>query len=768
MPASNPPPRLSRRNFLAGAGAAALLSKAPLGWALGPSDSRAPDFIETLIERMTLEEKAGQLTLMGTAIFGDAAAAAINPKARASSKAQLAQARAGHLTGVFNGSQVGWHRRLQQAAMGSRLRIPMLFAADVIHGFRTVFPVPLAEAASFEPGLAERTARAAAIEATAAGLDWTFAPMVDISRDARWSRGVEGTGEDVLLANRFAAARVRGFQGRRLSDPDAMAACPKHFAAYGAAESGLDYNTVDVSERSLREIYFPPFLAAFEAGAPTTMAAFNELSGIPATANRWLLTEVLRGEWNFKGLVVSDYTGDRELVMHGYAADGREAARLAFLAGVDISMQSGLYLRHLPDLVRAGEVPIERMDEAVRRVLLLKQALGLFDDPFRRLQDATAPAQAQRERPPAHLRLAHEAACRSVVLLKNENRLLPLKRQGQRIALIGPFGASQRDLVGPWTIFGKDEDAIDLATGLRMAMADPELLEVVPGCDVEDALPGGIEAALAAVERADVAILAIGEPARYSGEAQSVTRIVIPAAQQALADAVVATGKPSVVVLRNGRALALSGGALQAQAILVGWFLGAQTGPALADLLFGKVSPSARLPVSFPRESGQSPYYYNHKPTGRPTPGGEKMPDFTTHFRTTPNLSRFPFGHGLTYGRIHYDALDIGAGKLRADSELAISAQVRNSGEVAVEEVVQLYIRDRVASITRPVRELKDFRKITLAPGERKTVHFRLRQEDLHFIGPHLQPTVEPGLFDLWVAPSAEAEGVHASFELLA
>lgn len=761
------PTRLSRRNFLAGAGAAALLSKVPMGWALGPSDTRAPDFIEALIAKMTLEEKAGQLTLMGTAIFGDAAAAAINPKVQASSKDQLADAKAGKLTGIFNGSEVEWHQRLQKAAMDSRLQIPMLFAADVIHGFRTIFPVPLGETASFEPDLAERTARAAAVEATAAGLDWTFAPMVDVARDARWSRGVEGTGEDVLLANRFAAARVRGFQGSSLSAPDAMASCPKHFAAYGAAEAGLDYNTVDVSERSLREVYFPPFLAGFDAGAPTTMAAFNELSGVPATGNRWLLTEVLRGEWNFKGLVVSDYTGDQELITHGYAADGREAAKLAFMAGVDMSMQSGLYLKHLPDLVRKGDVPMERMDEAVRRVLLLKQALGLFDDPFRRIKVVDPEQQKLRERVPAYRELARGCAARSVVLLKNEDSVLPLKPQGQRIALIGPFGGSQHDLVGPWTVFAKDADAVNMEDGLRAAMTDPQLLEVVPGCDVEKPLKGGIDAAVAAADKADVVVLALGEPTRYSGEAQSVTHIVIPPVQQALAEAVAKTGKPCVVVLRNGRALALEGAVLDANAILVGWFLGTETGPALADVLFGKVSPSGRLPVSFPRESGQSPYYYNHKPTGRPGPGGEKMLEFTTHFRTTPNLSRFPFGHGLTYGKVTYADLDIGKGKLPADGELKVSATISNSGKVAVEEVVQLYIRDRVASITRPVRELKDFQKIRLAAGENRTVQFTLKREDLMFIGTGLQPTVEPGTFDLWVAPSAEADKLHATFELL-
>ncbi len=758
-------PRLSRRGLLAGAGSLALLGRMPLGWALGPAASRAtPAFVDELIARMTVEEKAGQLTLLGTALFGDAAAAAINPKVEASVEGQLQDARKGRLTGIFNGSQVQWHQRLQRAALESRLQIPMIFAADVIHGFRTVFPVPLAESASFEPDLAERTARAAAIEATAAGLDWTFAPMVDIARDARWGRGVEGAGEDVLVGERFAAARVRGFQGRTLSDPDAMLACAKHFAAYGAGEAGLDYNTVDVSERTLREVYLPPFKAAFDAGALSAMAAFNEISGIPATANTWLLDDVLRGEWNFRGLVVSDYTGDMELIAHGYAADEKEATKLAFLAGVDMSMQSGLYMKHLPALVEEGAVPMARLDESVRRVLTIKAALGLFDDPFRRIRAATGDAQTQREMVPAHRALARECARKSVVLLKNEGGVLPL-RKTQKIALVGPFAAGQHDLVGPWTIFGKDEQAVDFATGLRNAGAR---VTVVEGSGVEEPLAGGIEAAMAAANDADVVVLAIGEPTGYSGEAQSRTEVVVPEAQQALAEAVAKTGKPMVVVLRNGRALALEGPVLDAQAIVVGWFLGTETGNALADVLFGEYGPSGRLPVSFPQASGQSPYHYDHKPTGRPNPSPEKLDEYKARFRGMLNVSCFPFGHGLTYGKIEYRDLDLGSRRLKAGGELTIAARVRNAGERAAEEVVQLYVRDRAASITRPVRELKDFRKVALKPGESKTVRFTLRREDLLFVGPELKPTVEPGTFDLWVAPSAEADGVHTTFELVA
>jgi beta-glucosidase len=760
------PPHLTRRELLVGAGAFALLSRIPVGLALGPSTSTGtPGFIDDLIARMTLEEKAGQLTLFSSGMQPDAATMA-NPvtSLRPAAERQLAAARAGRLTGIFNGSSVRWHQRLQQAAMKSRLKIPLIFAADVIHGFTTVFPVPLAEAASFEPELARRTARAAAVEATAVGIDWTFAPMVDIARDARWGRGVEGAGEDLLLGRRMAEARVRGFQGEGLEHDDAMAACPKHFAAYGAAEAGLDYNTVDISERTLREVYLPPFRDGFDAGALTTMAAFNEIAGIPATANTWLLDDVLRGEWDFRGLVVSDYTGDEELIAHGYAADAREATRLAFLAGVDMSMQSGLYLRHLPALVESGAVPMARLDESVRRVLRVKAALGLFDDPFRRIQPQRA---ASTQRRPETMALAREAARKSVVLLKNEDELLPLQRHGQRIALIGPMANDWRNTAGPWTLFGGDDTGNDLANAMRKAMADPELLRVVEGCGFERALPDGVQAAVAAAADADVAVLAIGEPREYSGEAQSRTDIVVPRVQQALVAAVAATGTPVVIVLSNGRALALEDAVLKAPAILVSWFLGSASGPALADILFGDHGPSGRLPVSFPQEPGQVPYYYAHKPTGRPDPQPSALSSFKTHYRTATNAALFPFGHGLTYGRIEYAGLDLGGGRLSAGGALEISARIHNRGARAAEEVVQLYVRDRAASVTRPVRELKDFRKIAIAASESATVRFTLRREDLLFVGAGMKPTVEPGLFDLWVAPSAEADGLHGTFELV-
>lgn len=759
-------PRISRRAMLLGGGAVAAWAAAPARalLAAAAADPLAPE-LESLIARMTVEEKAGQVTLMAAAWAG-AAANALNPGAgSASHRQQLADVRAGRIGGLFNGNGAAMAREMQLAAVrDSRLKIPLIFAADVIHGFRTVFPMPLAEAGSFDPELAERTARIAAVEATAAGIDWNFAPMVDVARDQRWGRGIEGAGEDVLLGRLMAAARVRGFQGRRgLQAEDAMAACAKHFAAYGAAEGGLDYAAVDLSERTLREVYFPPFQAAFAAEAATTMAAFNELSGIPATANPWLLSDVLRREWGFDGLVVSDYTADLELIAHGHAGDEREAAKLAFLAGVDMSMQSGLYVRHLPGLVAAGEVPMARLDEAVGRVLRLKAKLGLFDDPFRRIDPRR---EQQRVRTPAHLAAARDAARRSIVLLRNEGELLPLPRSGKRIALIGPFAQGQRELIGPWNVYGSDAEAVDLLTGMRALVADPALVTAVDGAEIEAPIPGGIDAAVAAARAADIVVLAIGEGQRMSGEAQSRTDIGIPVPQMALAEAVAATGKPLVVLLRHGRALALDGVVREAPAILATWFLGSMSGPATADVLFGVTGPSARLPVSFPHAGGQQPFHYAHKATGRPNPPGPRQ-EYKAHYREAPNAALFPFGHGLTYGRIGYSELDMGGGTLAPGGTLTVSALIRNDGRHPAVEVVQLYVRDLAASITRPVRELKAFERVALAPGASRRVRFTLRREDLLFVGRDLRPSVEPGTFRLWIAPSAQADGVSGTFELL-
>jgi beta-glucosidase len=697
--------------------------------------------------------------------WGGGVAAALNPPSNSNFPQQLEEARQGQLTGVFNGNGARMHRIMQTAAVKeSRMKIPLIFAADIIHGHRTIFPVPLAEVASFEPDLARRTAEVAAFEATGAGIDWNFSPMVDIARDQRWGRGVEGGGEDVMLGELFAAARVRGFQGANLRSNEHFLACAKHFAAYGAAEAGLDYNTVDMSERTLREVYLPPYKAALDAGALSVMASFNEISGIPATGNRWLMRDVLRGEWKFDGFVVSDYTGDEEMIAHGYAKDGRDAARIALLAGVDMSMQSGLYRKHLPDLVRAGEVPEAVLNGSVRKVLAMKAMLGLFDNPFGRIDEKR---ETSRSMLPKSRALARESGRKSIVLLKNDGDLLPLPKSGKKIALIGPFAAGQHDLVGPWVVYGTDEKAVDLATGVRAAVADKNSIIIAQGSDVEKPIAGGIEAAVAAAQQADIVVLAIGESQGMSGEAQSRPEIVVPKPQQELAEAVAKVGKPTVVVLKHGRALALEGAVADAQAILATWFLGTETGHAIADVLFGAYSPSGRLPASFPRRSGQQPYYYAHKRTGRPN-ADPTLENYKARFRDITNSALYPFGHGLTYGKIAYSDFAISAPSMGMNGEITVTARITNSGRHAAEEVVQLYTHDRVASITRPVRELKAFRKIKLAPGQSEVVSFTIKPANLQFYGVNNQRVVEAGTFDIWIAPSAEAEGLKGSFELTA
>jgi beta-glucosidase len=720
-----------------------------------PPDAR----IESLISRMTVEEKVGQLSLYAPAAVETLA----NPQAGQQTVAQqMADIRAGRVTGLFNNEGLEGKRRAQQAAVNeSRLGIPLIFGADIIHGFRTVFPVPLAETASWEPELAERTAHAAAVEASANGFRWTFAPMVDIARDARWGRGVEGAGEDVYLGQKFAAARVRGFQGNDLSRPDAMLATPKHFAGYGAAEGGLDYNTVDLSERTLREVYLPPFRAAIDAGALSIMSAFNEIGGIPSNANPALLTGVLRGEWGFKGFVVSDYTADEELIAHGFAADGRQAAKRAFLAGTDVSMQSGLYMQYLPGLVASGEVPMSRLDDAVRRVLWVKERLGLFDQPFRGLDDTPGTPRFDAAE---HRAIAREAARRSIVMLKNDGDLLPLRKSGMRIALIGPF-AGVSDLFGPWRLFPDQSPPVGIEQALTDELASPGLLTVARGANVDSALPGGIAAAVEAARASDVVLLSIGENDEMSGEARSRSDIEIPKPQQDLAEAVAATGKPVVLLLRNGRALALKGALRDVRAILVTWFLGSQTGPAIADVLFGDVSPSGRLPVSFPQTSGQVPYYYSHKRTGRPEIESNPTLAWKTRYLDTTNAALYPFGWGLTYSSFHYDAVEVDPPRMDWNAPVTVRAQVTNTGKRTAEEVVQLYIANRAASVTRPVRELKGFRKVRVKPGETAKVEFTLSRADLLFIGQEMKPTVEPGQFDIWVGPSAVG-GVQTSLTL--
>ncbi|PZO75237.1 MAG: beta-glucosidase [Sphingomonas taxi] len=741
-------PILDRRQMLTGGAAIAGLS-------LGSTAAFAQnDRIESLIAKMTPAEKAGQLSCFSDQIRP--IGVPFNPGlATGGAAEQIARIKTGQIGMLFNGVGYAGAKAAQDAAMATRLKIPLIFAGDVIHGLRTAYPLPIAEACAFDPDLAERTARAAALETTALGIHWTFAPMVDVARDQRWGRVAEGSGEDPYLGIQLARARVRGFQGDDLRDPTRMAACAKHFAAYGAVSGGQDYNFTEISPATLHEVHLAPFKAAVDAGVATLMSAFNDIDGVPSSGNHWLMTDLLRGEWRFRGMVVGDYTADEELIAHGYAKDGRDAAKKAFMAGMDMAMQSNLFNLWLPDLVEKGEVPLARLDEGVRRVLHLKDAIGLFDNPYRSVSQK---AERTSVSTPAMLKLSREAGARSIVLLKNDGNLLPLKKNPGRIALIGPFAEDRKNVVGTWAFMADEKLNVSIAQGLR---ARGLTVTTAQGSEIEAPLPGGIAAAVAAAQSSDIVLLAVGESQLMSGEAQSRTEITIPAPQMALAEAVAATGKPVIVLLRHGRALALHGAVKDAPAIVATWFLGSESGNAIADVLFGDVNPSAKLSASFPNESGQEPYFYNHKNTGRPAPDTGSQ-EYKSRYRETKNEALYPFGHGLSYTSFAVSNVVVPA---RMTDTLAVTATVTNTGERAGDEVVQLYIHDRVASRTRPVRELKGFARVSLAPGASKRVTLTLKREDLRFWGDG-DWVVEPGMFDLWVATSS-IDGEKRSFELV-
>ncbi|WP_374545811.1 glycoside hydrolase family 3 N-terminal domain-containing protein [Rhodoblastus sp.] len=709
------------------------------------------DRIEHLLRRMSLDEKAGQLSLFRS----PKDSLQNNPLggSKLTREGAMEDVRRGRATGYFNGFDLAFNRELQKIAVEqSRLGIPLIFAADVVHGLKTTYPIPLGEAASFDPGLCMRTARAAAEEATSFGVHWTFAPAVDVARDERWGRVLEGAGEDAWLGSRIAAARVRGFQGDDLRASDSLLAGPKHFAGYGGVQGGMEYNTVDVTEATLRQVHLPPFKAAFDAGARTTMAAFNDFGGVPCTANRRLLTEILRGEWRFRGLVVSDFQAIVELIDHGYAADEPDAVLKALSAGCDIALGEELYRDHIPALVRSGRLPEAIVDEAVRRVLGVKEALGLFENPFRSLDPDR---QAEVVRRPDMIALAREAARKSIVLLKNEDGVLPLPKSGKSIAFIGPYVSDRRNELGAWSIIEEIDKAVPLEAGVLSALGPEAKCSFTPGCEPDKAIPGGLEAAVEAARAADVVVLYLGEQARMTGEAASTTSIVIPTIQQDLAEAVAATGKPVVIILKHGRALALAGAVRDAKAVVCAWFLGSESGNALADVLFGDFAPQGRLPVSFPQAPGQEPYYYDHRSTGRPQIDG--VAAFKARYRDVSNEPLYPFGHGLTYSTVGYGPTRANMAQTPRDGSVKISALLRNTGRRSAHEVAQLYVHQRVAAITQPVRVLKGVQHVDLAPGEEKLVEFELRMRDLAAIQPDLSARADPGVYDVWVAPSASA-----------
>ncbi len=709
-------------------------------------------FVDSVLALMTLEEKVGQLMQYSgyQAVTG--------PGQPVAGDAQIRSAQVGSFLNVHGAANT---RRLQRMAVEeTRLKIPLIFAHDVIHGFRTIFPVPLAEAASWDPAAVERSARIAAIEATANGLHWTFAPMVDIARDPRWGRVVEGSGEDPVLGSAMAAARVRGFQGTDLSAANTMAATAKHFAAYGGAEGGRDYDIVEVSEQTLKEVYLPPFYAAVAAGAQTVMASFNEVNGVPLHANQRLLRDVLRGEWQFGGLVVSDWGGIQELLAHGVAATREDAGVLAMKAGVDVDMVSAIYPGELPRALSRGRVMQGEIDEAVRRVLRLKYRMGLFQDPYR-YSDTT------RERTltmaPEHLAAAREVARKSIVLLKNERRTLPVSKMLGTIAVIGPLADDRRSMLGSWAAAGRPEEAVTILAGIRQAVSPRTRVIYARGTSVDSMSTSGFAEAVAAARQADAVVLVLGEREDMSGEAASRAWIDLPGAQEALARAVHATGKPVVAVLANGRPLSIAWLAAEVPAILETWFLGTQAGHAVADVLFGDYNPGGKLPVTFPRTTGQIPIYYNRKNTGRP-PAAENK--YTSKYLDVPWTPLFPFGHGLSYTTFAYDNPRLSAPTMRTADTLTVTVDVTNTGDRAGDEVVQLYVQDEVASVTRPLKELKGFSRITLRPGERRTVTFRLRSDDLAFYDAAVRRVVEPGFFKVFVGTSS-ASVREARFELL-
>lgn len=726
---------------------AASMPQASLSLSGNANESKADEIerkISALLARMTLEEKLGQLQQLDGHADG---------RYREEHLDLIRRGLLGSTLNVRGAARTNFLQRI--AVEQSRLKIPLLFGFDVIHGYRTIFPVPLGEASSWDPLAVERAAGIAAAESRAAGVHWTFAPMVDIARDARWGRIVEGAGEDPYLGSVMARARVRGFQGQDYSAPDKVVACAKHWVAYGAAEAGRDYNTTDMSEWTLREIYFPPFKAAVEAGVGTLMTAFNDLNGVPATANPFTLTKVLRGEWQFDGFVVSDYTAVEELIKHGLAADGADAAQLALNAGVDMEMVSRLYNQHGPQLLRSGRLSMATIDEAVRRILRIKFRLGLFDKPY---------ADEARERAvllnPTHLKAAREVAARSLVLLKNEGNVLPLSKNLQSLAVIGPLADDQAAPLGSWSGDGRKEDVVTVLAGIRAKVSPSTRIHYAKGCEIDGDATDGVGEAVRAARQSDVALVVVGESADMSGEAASRTSLDLPGRQLDLVKAIHATGRPVVVVLMNGRPLTINWIAEHVPAILETWFAGIQAGHAIADVLFGDVNPGGKLPVTFPRHVGQVPLYYNHKNTGRPPDPNNK---YTSKYLDTPWTPLFPFGYGLSYTTFALSNLQLSHQRIPVDGRLTVSVDVQNTGQRAGDEVVQLYIRDVVASVTRPVRELKGFQRITLQPGETRRVQFTLGPEHLGFYNRQMKFTVEPGEFTVFVGNSSVG-GLQASF----
>lgn len=738
-----------RRALLAGV--TALAFAGPARASVAPP-SRHSVLVKTLIGQMTLDEKIGQLNQAP-----GGRQRALNSRIDA---AQLDLVRKGGIGSYLHVAGADFLRELQRVAVQeSRLKIPLLFGIDVIHGFRTIFPVPIGMAATFDPEIVKACSRVAAIETSVSGLHWTFTPMVDIARDPRWGRIVEGAGEDPYLGSRIAEAQITGLQGDSLAGKDVILACAKHFGAYGAANGGRDYDSADVSERTLQEVYLPPFHASARAGAGSFMTAFNDIAGVPTTANQALARGQLRDQWGYQGLVVSDWNAILELINHGIAETPAQAAALALKAGVDMDMAGGVYAGHLKEAIVADPSLMPYLDQAVGRVLMTKARLGLFDDPFR---FGDAAREKTELNSPAHRAIAGEAARKAIVLLKNEGGLLPLSPAGKRIAVIGALADDASSALGSWRARGQVGDVKTLLAALREQSG--ATIDYHPGAAPRGNDASGIPAAVAAASAADVVLLVIGEDFDHSAEARSRSEITLPGVQSQLAEAVLATGRPVVVVLMNGRPIALTDILGKAGAALETWFLGVESGPAIVDILTGKVSPAGRLPAGLPRNAGTSPSFYAHMPSGRPA--DPDLAKDSARYHDVDIGPLYPFGHGLSYASFAYADLSMDHATIDVGGEVAISLSVTNTGKVAADEVVQLYMRDPIASVARPVKELRGFARVTLKPGETRRVIFHLRAMQTALWKTADQWRIEAGRIDVMVGASSDDIRLRGSFTI--
>ena len=712
--------------------------------------------VTELMAKMTLEEKIGQLNQYNDDIT------ATGPVTKDADKA--GQVRAGKLGSILNAIGAKNTKNWQDQAMQSRLKIPLLFGQDVIHGFRTTFPIPLGETATWDMNLIEKSARIAATEASAYGIHWTFAPMVDIGRDPRWGRVMEGAGEDTYLGTLVGKARVKGFQGNGLGNKDAVMACAKHFAAYGAAVGGRDYNSVDMSLRQLHETYLPPFKAVSDMGVATFMNSFNDINGIPATGNKYLQRDLLKGAWNFQGFVVSDWGSIGEMIPHGFAKDNKDAALKAIIAGSDMDMESRSYINHLAELVKEGKVDIQLVDDAVRRILTKKYELGLFDDPYRFINEKREKEQANN---PEHRKFAREIGAKSIVLLKNENQLLPLSPTTKKVAIIGPFAKATVENHGFWSIAFPDDSQriVTQFDGIKAQLDKNSELLYAKGCNANDNDKSLFAEAVETAKKADVVIMTLGEGHAMSGEAKSRSNIHFSGVQEDLLKEIAKTGKPIILMINAGRPLVFDWASENIPTIVYTWWLGTEAGNSIADVLFGKINPGGKLPMTFPRTEGQIPIYYNHYNTGRPAKNNTDR-NYVSAYIDLDNDPAYPFGFGLSYTTFQYSDVNVSATQLKGNQTLTASVTLTNSGNYDGEEVVQLYIRDLVGKVVRPVKELKGFQKIFLKKGESKTVSFNITPEDLKFYDDELNFDWESGEFDIMIGTnSAQVQTKRVNWE---